>query len=160
LHDAARALLDRLGTTFDVERSDGYGLDGELESNELAGPGVRLVPRDAGAAPIVVAFTSFPGLRVRFGRWCMSAFPFCGCDACDETAEREIERLEQTVADVTAGRFREAIRLAGRAAYLSHELWSPGGNSRGEGTIERSRARELLAASDQASYEWAAWPRR
>jgi hypothetical protein len=111
-HAASEGLLDRLEREFDTERTRGYGLDPELEEGfKLARPSVSLVPRDTGAAPIVVAFSAFPGLRVRFGRWHMVAFPTCGCDACDETAESEIKRLSSLIDNVTAGRYRESLRI-------------------------------------------------
>ena len=111
LHEAMLEIVRRLEHDFDVERAEGYGLDGELERGlDLAGPCIGLRPSDPGAAPIVAAFTSFPGLHVRFGRWHREAFPACGCDACDESAERGIGRLEAMVESVIHGRFREALR--------------------------------------------------
>ncbi|MFY9527498.1 MAG: DUF6226 family protein [Candidatus Acidiferrales bacterium] len=129
LHDVAAELLDRLELEFDAERAEGYGLDPELEEGcKLARPSVTLVPRDVSAAPIVVTFSAFPGVRVRFGRWCMTAFPTCGCDACDEAAESETERLRSLIDNLTAGRFREAIRIpADGAAWTESEFWSVGG---------------------------------
>jgi hypothetical protein len=162
LHDVAAELLDRLELEFDVERAEGYGLDPELaEGCKLARPSVTLVPRDVGAAPIVIAFTAFPGVRVRFGRWCTTAFPTCGCDACDEVAEREIERLKLMVDNLTAGRFREAIRIpAGGAAWIESELWSAGGRCAERSQLDRVRARQLVAAGGRSSYDWRPWPRR
>ena len=66
------------------------------EDMDIARPGVKLIPSDPEAAPIVVVFTTFPGLHVRLGRWYKEPFPDCGCDACDESAEGEIERLNDT----------------------------------------------------------------
>lgn len=43
--------------------------------SDFARPRIRLRPRDPGAAPIVVAFTTFPGLSVRAGRRYTDAFP-------------------------------------------------------------------------------------
>ena len=111
LHRAMLEIIGRLEEEFEVEREDGYGLDQELEKGlYLAHPSVRLKPANPGAAPIVIAFTNFPGLHVLFGRWFKEGFPSCGCDACDETAEVEIERLVEMVENVTAGRFNEAVR--------------------------------------------------
>ena len=160
LHDAAVRLLRRLEATFDVERLEGYDVDRELEESDLARPSVRLLPRSPDAAPIVLAFTAFPGLRVRFGRWRTDAFPTCGCDACDETADDEADRLSGLVDDVTAGRFREAIGLP----FLGHtwqelEFWSARGRSSSRWRIARSRARQMLRASDRSSFEWKPWPR-
>ena len=112
LHDVALELLGRLEATFNVERLEGYGLDQEQEKrSDLARSSVKLIPRNPDAAPMVVVFTAFPGLLVRLGQWREEAFPSCGCDACDETADDEATRLAKMVDNVTAGRFREAIGL-------------------------------------------------
>ncbi len=90
----AAEILDRLQVTFDVEMRQGYGVDEELEKRcQLARPTVALAPRDARTAPIVIAFSTFPGLLVRFGKRYTTAFPICGCDACAETLTDEAERL-------------------------------------------------------------------
>ena len=76
LHGAMREIVGRLENDFEVEREEGYGLDEDLEKRlELAGPSVRLNPRSAGAAPIAVVFTNFPGVHLRFGRWYKEPFP-------------------------------------------------------------------------------------
>jgi hypothetical protein len=162
LHRFAAELLDRLEQEFDAERAEGYGLDPELEQSiKLARPSVSLVPRDAGAAPIVVAFSNFPGIVVRFGRWCTAAFPTCGCDACDEAAESEIERLESMVDNLTAGRFREAIRISAEGtASQEWEFWAGGGRSAQKSMLDPALARELVAAGDRSLYEWGPWPKR
>ncbi len=162
LHDVAAELLYRLELEFDVERTEGHGLDPELEEGcKLARPSVTLVPRDVGAAPIVVAFSAFPGLRVRFGRWWTTAFPICGCDACDETADSETERLKSLIDNLTAGRFREAIRIPpDRAASQKSEFWSARERWSRQSPLDQARARQLVAASDRSSYDWRPWPKR
>jgi hypothetical protein len=162
LHDVAAELLDRLELEFDVERTAGHGLDSELEEGcKLARPSVTLVPRDVSAAPIVVAFSAFPGLRVRFGRWWTTAFPTCGCDACDETAESETKRLKLLIDNLTAGHFREAIRIpADGAASQTSEFCSVGERCSRQSKLDRPRARQLVAASDRSSYDWRPWPKR
>jgi Family of unknown function (DUF6226) len=161
LHRVAAELLDRLEREFDADRAEGYGLDPELERGiEPARPSVTLVPRDAGAAPIAVAFSTFPGIVVRLGRWCTSAFPTCGCDACDETAEGEIERLKSMIHNLTAGRFREAIRIsADGTPWQEWEFWSGGGRC-AKSRLDPDRARQLVAAGDRSLYEWGPWPKR
>ena len=77
------------------------------------------------AAPLIIAFSDFPGLRVHFGRWYVVAFPTCGCDACDETAESETERLGSLVDNMTAGRFREAIRVRADGTGKSRSFGPP-----------------------------------
>jgi len=162
LYDTAIELLDRLERQFDAERTEAYSLDPELEDGcMLARPSVALLPRDIGAAPITVAFSSFPGLRARFGRWYVVAFPTCGCDACDETAESETERLRSLIDNTTAGRFREAIRVrADGTTWKESKFWSAGGWVGEEGRLDETRARKLLEAGDRSSHDWGPWPRR
>ena len=160
LHNVALRLLEQLRTEFKVDQFEGYGLDSELETVDLARPSVRLVPRDPKAAPLAIAFTTFPGLKVRVGRWHTVAFPTCGCDACDETANDEATRLAELVDDVTAGRFREklSVPLAGNG-WQESESWSVRHRHLSRSQIDRARAREMLAVDGRSSIEWAPWPR-
>ena len=67
---------------------------------------------------VTIAFSSFPGIHARFGKWTTDAYPGCGCDACDETAGSEIERLNDMIHNVTRGR-----RAAGFARpWANHAL--------------------------------------
>jgi hypothetical protein len=161
LHDAALRLFEQLEAAFNVERFAGYGLDSELELGGIARPSVRLVPRDSKAAPLTIAFTLFPGLKVRVGRWGIVAFPACGCDACDETANDEATRLTELVDDVTAGRFREGISLplAGEG-WQKSEYWSSRHRHSSRSQVDRVRARHMLAEGERSSIEWVPWPRR
>ena len=68
LHGIALNLLQRLEDQFDVERDEGHRLDTALGEGDAARPSIRLTPADASAAPILVSFTAFPGLRVGCGR--------------------------------------------------------------------------------------------
>jgi len=162
LHDAAASTLDRLERDFDVERKDAYGFDPELDEGcTLSRPGVALLPRDPAAAPLRLVFTAFPGLRLRLGRWYTVAFPACGCDACDETAESEIERLHSLIDNLTAGRFREAIQVhADGTAWKASLFWSVAGRSAEHGRLDEASLRTLLPPGDPSSYEWAPWPAR
>ena len=95
LHTAMLEIICQLENDFEVERTEGYGLDEELERGlDRAHPDVKLTSADPDAAPTVVAFTAFPGLCVRFGRWYVEPFPSCGCDACDGRRRdcREVSR--------------------------------------------------------------------
>jgi Family of unknown function (DUF6226) len=160
LHTLMVELIGHLETTFDVEHVEGYGLDSGLERVDLARPSVKVVPRDTSAASIAVAFTAFPGLLVRIGRWRIEAFPSCGCDACAETADGEGGRLTQMVDDVTAGRFREAIWVPEVGdAWQESEFCSPGGHSTSRARIDRSYALQMLAGSDCLRLEWRPWLR-
>jgi hypothetical protein len=88
LHGSAERLLGSLERDFDVAREEGYGLDSEFKRDNAASATVRFVPRAADAGALTIAFTSFPGLRVRLGHWFVESVPSCGCDACDETPRR------------------------------------------------------------------------
>jgi hypothetical protein len=161
LHPAALAHLERLQKCFDVERVEGYGLDQELDRAALTRPSVKLIPADSKAAPIVVAFTSFPSVVMRCGLLLVLAFPECGCDACDDTAEGELQRLSEVMDDVVGGRFRESIRipLFGDARQ-EWELWSSTRRSGGGVLrIARSRARAFVGKASR-TFEWSPWPPR
>ena len=172
LHAAMREIIARLQREYDVTLSEGYGLDEELERRvTLAAPTIRLTPSDDGAAPISIAFTDLPGLYLRFGRWLMEPFPDCGCDACDESAEGEIENLTDVIDDVTAGRFREGIRipLLSGPAWKERERWADQTRlaqrntstwSRGESRIDRERALSLTGGARQLDINWKPWPHR
>ena len=165
LHAAMQEIVGRLENEFEVEREEGYGLDEELERYVgLAGPYVRLSPRDTDAAPIGVTFSTFPGLHLRFGRWYIEPFPSCGCDACDESAKDEIERLTKMIDDVTAGRFREAIQrplisFMG-SGWRETEFWSPVRRQRGKSRVDGRRAREMSGGRRRLDLDWKPWPRR
>lgn len=161
LHPFAAELLESLRRQFDVEQTERYGLDSELEQDvTILRPTVNLVPTERDAAPIAIAFTGFPGLRVRFGVWCTIAFPDCGCDACNETAEGEAARLKSFIDDVTHGRFSEAIQISAADAWVEWEVWSARGRSHRKNLLDRERAGQLLAKSGRSSYVWTAWSRR
>ena len=160
LHPAALAHLERLQQRYAVERVEGNGLDPELEQMSLARPTVKLIPADANAAPIVVAFTTYPGIVMRCGHLLVMAFPGCGCDACDETADGELQRLTETLDDVVGGRFRESIRipLFGHAEQ-QWQLYSATHSGGGGAFLPRSRAR-ALAKKLGREFEWSPWPVR
>jgi len=161
LHDFALELIGRLERAFDVERAEEHRPGDVFKGSDFARPAIRLRPRDPGAAPIVVAFTTFPGLRLRAGRWYTDAFPGCGCDACAETAAGEIERLTRLVNDVTAGRFREAVWMAaGGEVWQMSEFLSPDGYRSNKSLIDRAPARQVLGESEGLGLAWRPWPRR
>ena len=170
LHTAMLEMIGRLEDQFEVDRTEGFGLDEELAKNlETARPDVRLIPSDPDAAPIVAVFSTFPSLRVRFGRWYIEPFPDCGCDACDESAEGEIERLNDKIDDVTAGRFREAIEIP-PASFMGTgwrvaRFWSPddGRNStrqRSASRVSGRRVREMTGGRRRLDLNWKPWRRR
>jgi hypothetical protein len=163
LHKLTVDLLDRLELAFDVERTEGYGLDPELEARcQAARPSVSLAPRDVRAAPVTLIFTAFPGVYVRFGRWCIMAFPACGCDACDETFESEAERLTSMIESLIRGHFREAIVMPTvGAAWIEWEFWkSATVRSAQRFQLDQAHAQKPWTARGQTSYQWKPWTRR
>ena len=162
LHSFAEGLAVQLEARFDVERTEGYGLDAELERPGTVRPTIRLTPTGPRTASVVFAFTAFPGVTTRSGRWKVDAFPACGCDACDEHVEDQMERLAWLVDQVIAGRFREAIVLpVVGAAWARVEIWSPDGSRQGsESRLDRTEARRRLSEAHQAAFGWEAWPPR
>ena len=163
LHSTMLEIVDRLEEGFEVERTEGYGLDEELEKGlVLARPCVRLSPRDPDAAPIAVAFTAFPGLHIRFGRWHTELFPVCGCDACAESTEDEIERLNSMVEAVTAGRFRETVQrplIPSRGyGWTKAEFWSPVGSSSSGSRVDGRSAQRMSGGRRRLVLDWKPWP--
>jgi hypothetical protein len=109
LHPFALNLIDEFVRDYKVERLEypepSFKLAGKVR---VARPPIVLMPDDSAAAPIEIVFTDFPGLAVRFGRAYREYFPACGCDACDETADEQVEEFEWHMRQVIAGRFVEA----------------------------------------------------
>ena len=163
VHPFAQALLARLASEFDVEREEGSDLEPGLGPTELARSSIMLKPRNRSAAPVLVSFTTFPGLVVRAGRWLHEPVPVCGCDACDESAESAIESFSFLVESVVGGHFREELSMP---PFLG-DAWQTieiGSRDVGHSTARRTRiprasARKILEGN-RARYEWEPWARR
>jgi hypothetical protein len=176
LHDAALALVERLRKEFAAD----YNGDDDTSLGDrhpaLARPSVSLTPTDRAAAPILVGFTLFPSLIVRFGRASTISFPVCGCDACGSDAAREFEELERLTTFVTRGQFREEIRvplfghpsvrwtfgnlptqkeLKAMMKSQPASLAGIGGSSSGT-HIDRDTARELRSHAEKIT-KWKPW---
>jgi Family of unknown function (DUF6226) len=92
LHVVAKALIEHLGAPIpDI------------------GVAVRIDPPNADAAPMEFTLTPFPGMVLRAGRLFIARFPFCGCDACDESAPQLVDELEETVFAIIAGGLAETV---------------------------------------------------
>jgi hypothetical protein len=160
LHAIAAELLDRAARRYDVGRIDAYGADARLEAGvTLARASVVLVPTHAMQAPIVVAFSAFPGLLVRFGSWCCQAFPACGCDACGETAEEEGRRFTWMAENLIAGRFRETLVRDGDTAWCEWESWDAGSRQRHRSALLTGESFTRLSR-DGVEHQWQAWSLR
>ena len=148
----------RLQTEYEVTLDEGEGMDAELELAPLSRPTIRLTPLQDSCAPITIAFTDFPALGVRVGRWVTDFFPYCGCDACDEMPEEEIERFTELLSDVVAGRFRESVRLqSGEDGWSSREFWPDEHRSCGESRVPRVRVSRIADRKEEIVLAWLPW---
>ncbi|GIM95283.1 hypothetical protein Ato02nite_070760 [Paractinoplanes toevensis] len=157
LHDTAEAMLESLAERYMVERR---------ETKELLGPTealvrmVRLIPRTPAAGPLAVAFTDFPGLMVRLGRWWAEALPACGCDDCGEDPGKLTEVLRTQVEALVEGGLWERVRRGVGGSWFETRLIAAGFNARREGPLTAADAREARRSGFAAPVQWAPWPRR
>ena len=160
LHEWALDLVSRLQANYEVALEVGNGLDTQLQLVPLSRETIGITPLRESSAPIAIAFTDFPGLAVRFGRWDIEWFPPCGCDACDEMPEEQFDKLSEQVTDVVAGRFRESLRMGWRGeGRRSTEFWSDGHRrSRRDTRMPRDEASRILNGRGNFVLEWTPWP--
>lgn len=172
LHHWGRDLLDRLSAEFAVDRADVTGQEPSPLRSDAAARAVRLTPRDAGAGPLTVVFTGFPGLAVRCGRWHKFALPSCGCDACDEDPGQLQEQLKDHVGALVSGNFSERL-TQGRGMWLvEYDIPGIANGSSGIQYVEDTRGGGWFSAlcgwgagdpfqhGSPGAVHWSAWPRR
>jgi hypothetical protein len=160
LHDLAVDIMTRLRDEYEVIETQTFELTSRMRAFAYARPPITLAPISQNEAPISVAFTQFPSLIVRSGKFFNASFPVCGCDACAPTFEGEAERLQATIRSVVAGHFREEldIPLVGRA-HLSWSLTEgPYASTSSRMMLPRDDARQLSSRSKRI--EWHAWTKR
>lgn len=150
--EAARSLIQLLESTYDVEvhhTAGGFQI-GSNNWGETNGETIHLVPSEG--APTSITITGFPGVAIRFGEWGAEGFPTCGCDACDEQPESEIERMDELVNAVVGGRYEEELtRRSLRTSFSG--LW---GSSSSEVLLEEGESEEF---GDTAVHRWSGWPK-
>lgn len=160
-------VIDRFGElhrTFDVAQSEAFAMGSadELQPFVASRSPITLTPRSTASAPLAVAFTIFPGVLMRCGYWRIEAFPQCGCDACQETAEDEIVQFSRVVDAVVGGRFHEvgSRPLFGRPE-VRHVFYDADNAGWFGGTRypSRAQARELFRGLPLVTH-WSAWPER
>jgi hypothetical protein len=157
LHEAAEALLDELDRCYVVDRR---------ETKESLGPAEalvrmeRLMPRMPAAAPLAIAFTDFPGLSVRLGRWWVEMLPGCGCDVCEEDPEQLVELLRTQAYALVEGGLWERVRRGVGGSWFETRLIGEGVNECREGPLTRRDARNARRGGIAAPVQWAPWPRR
>lgn len=108
----------------------------------------RFLPLQAVARQLIAA-----------GAFHQFAFPACGCDACDEGADAQLDQLEETVFAVVNGDYREWA--AGAAVGFSLRFNS--GSRSGEGSardIDPERLAAGLSILPRTGASWLPWPHR
>ena len=162
LHCWALGAVARLQSVYELTLDEDWITDADLERSPLSRPLMKLAPIHDSSAPVIIAFTDFPGLGLRAGRGVTDWFPSCGCDACDEMPEEEFERFTEFLTDVVAGRFRESLYLDPvGAGWSSRELW--GGEHRhrsGGSRVPRDKALQILDGETEIVLEWTPWQSR
>lgn len=157
VHAAADRLVEWLVSEYDVVvvvDDDVADAVAARRLGDIVVCGVRVTPRSPEAAPLVVLWTSYPGVIVLAGTMLMTPTPVCGCDACDETAATAVQQLEDTVQAVVSGGLKE--RLHGAAGLL--EVTGPGWSStaQAEPWTGADKASEVLGRLRDG--QWQPWP--
>jgi hypothetical protein len=135
----------------------GYGLDTRLERDPPR-PSVRLTPSNPKAGALTIGFSKFSGINLRLGHWFVLPIPFCGCDACDETAEHGEGELNRDVSSLISGQLREWIHLPIMGdAWYGHGMPKELGRSR----LPRAEAKARIETADgKTRFDSAPWPLR
>lgn len=161
LHTVTEAVIDHLRVTFDVETSVAEVTADPVNPRIETLQSVRLVPADPRCAPLGFVFTAYPGIVVHAGLLHSFAYPPCGCDACDESWERQAAELEADVLAVVAGDYQESVRL-GHEPWVGYSITTPDGGRSSSVLVEEDLDR-LVAAEPvlrELGGPWAPWPQR
>lgn len=155
LPEAGHRLLSRLESEYDVTVSPlpGYHHEGATVSEA-----VRIMPAEAGGAPVLLAFTDELGVIVRAGALHEFCFPPLDGDARDDAASL-VGQLEDLILTIANGGYTETVDGSMVSFSLRHASgWQSGECHSGQFAPQRLvEARAALAASPGG---WAAWPRR
>jgi hypothetical protein len=161
----AHALIGYLAATYEVDIDDDPACAADLlRQIEGVQQSVRVKPRNPEAAPMTFVFLEAPGVIVHAGVLHDFAFPACGCDACDETASSQADRLELLVLAVAAGGYSESYPV-GRRRWVAYSLAAADGSARESGqgdpgSVPRDRLRSARGQLGHVPAGWLPWPRR
>ena len=152
LHDFALNLFERLAHEYDVVQSNEFELVPIImRPFDYARPPITLTPNAHDEAPISVAFTTFPSLVLRCGKFFNEPFPVCACDGCGRDADEEVDRLQHILDAVIAGEFLEEVELPlfGNAhlKYRLGRIDGPHGLTSGGSGVSRDDARKFRRAN-------------
>ena len=151
--DAARALIEHLASTYEVEvtRARGGFRVGFTQWGDPESETIHLIP--AMGAPLSFVVTAFPGVYIRFGEWEAQGFPACGCDACGEPPENVVEHMDELVGAVVGGRFKEELARH----RLKVSFFGDWGGESSDSRLEAGRWREY---GELGVHRWPRWPSR
>ena len=147
--DAARGIIADLVKRYQVEVTPGIQSVDFPDWTPSAEEVSRVRPSQG--APLTFMFTEFPGVIVRVGHWCVEGFPSCGCDACNESPQVVVERLNDLVGAAVEGSYEEELTKR-RLTYTID-----GGSSSSERRLVRG---EWKPYGVLARHRWPAWPKR
>ncbi len=157
LHEAAERLLDELTARYTVERRETTEPLGHSGNRVRM---VRLIPRTPAAAPLAVAFTDFPSIVLRFGRWYQEALPGCGCDACDEQPDDLVADMRTQVEALVEGGLWERVRRGVTQSWSETRLVGTDFQAGSEAPLDAREARAARRDGFAAPVQWAPWPKR
>lgn len=172
LVEVARGLIAYLARVYDVTVTEDLALAAQVRHPRAdAVAAVQIVPAGADAATLTFVFSAFPGLDIEAGVAFSEHFPPCGCDACDDSVEREARRLEEVVFGIVAGGLVESIRretnrvaglpVPGRRGFAFSLAMAGGGSRSGGGLPSSSDELPMRAArkriTSRQGQPWAAW---
>jgi hypothetical protein len=165
LHVVARALIGHLSAVYDVDAVSDPVYAADLLGNvEDAVEAVRVTPRSPGTASLTFVFTEYPGVMVHAGLLHDFSFPVCGCDACDDTAGSEADRLEMLVLAVAAGGYSERYPLGSRRwreyALTAVDGSAAEGGKSEPGAVADARLRDAETRLRDIAGGWGPWPLR
>lgn len=129
LHAVALALEAWLTENFVAAPSQATAPVEPLQKPDWALSQLTLTPADPGQASLTITLTSFPGVHVKAGVHFATAFPSCGCDACDEDVQGQIEELEEVVFAVVRGQFAEVVSGTSVGYSIEGPAWSRSGTT-------------------------------
>lgn len=128
--DAWLAALVRhgLATTRSVDPPD---LRWEVPPRTVMSSAVVASPVAEGAAQLVVVRCAIDGIEdtgISLGFadptiW-VGAFPDCGCDACDNGAQHDLDTLDEHLTSMVTGQFRRLVRKKEQITLLGDGTWS------------------------------------
>lgn len=157
LQAVARQLIAHLTREYEVEVATDPSFVSDFSNPFGVGEVVRLTPASPLAARLSFGLTSLPGVFIAAGAFHQFAFPACGCDACHEGTDAQLDQLEETVFAVVNGGYREWVAGAG----VGFSLRFNSGSSSGEGSardIDPERLAAGLSMLPQAGASWLPWP--